>query len=1720
MIRDDCRWKDETDAPPMKPLMRIWIYGLYLFLIGLLLSGGVAAEPIRLKSIEFDPAEPILKSQLAISSVVPETNRAPLAGEKRLLIMQADGPIDNAMLAAWREVGVEPIAPVPEQAYLVSAPTEISIAEYKSSLMRGRLRWAGEMAPTWKLHPQVGEAMRRAATTQSVGESDKKSVVEKSKTPELDRFRVQFAHTGGEKRLRQKIRSLTRDARLHSRWERFETWTIEADPGVLGELAVENAVYWIEPYREPRLLGERGALSLSGLLDSEQDCLEGAAFDYQAWLNSIGLDGSGVTVHVMDDGLSQGIATNAPGTAHPDILGRIVGIDNSTNDALGDSGGGHGHINASIIMGQPIAGGGRVGPNGFLLGQGVAPQARVHATKVFSNGGRFELVDDISLADLVTSASKAGARISSNSWGASTGGTYDSDSQLFDRLTRDADLDTPGRQPMLFCFAAGNDGSSANTVGSPATAKNVIAVGAGENCDGGETDGCGVGPASSDDLRDIARFSSRGPLDDGRLSPTLVAPGTHVTGAASDSPVFDGSAVCGREFAEVGEPSGNRIYYPANQFDYTWSSGTSHSTPIVAGAAVLLYQYFSVIEGQGASPALLKAALVAGTVDNRLGKRNDNTGELVGPLPNNHAGWGRAELSKLVDSEIPQFWVDQETVLRSPGESASFDFQVVDSNRPLKVVLVWTDAAASVFAAQTLVNDLDLEVSLEQTTWLGNVFSDGFSVPGGSADRLNNIEVVHLTAPQPGIYTLTVRAHEINGDAIPGEGSDLEQDFAVYVLNGAEQTPVGQLNLDRAFYNCSDQVTINVSDSDLVGTGTIQVLAESPDLGDVESVTLTETTLAGGILQGSIVLTDSPSPPGDGQLQVADASQIEVTYEDASTGPGGEPRTVEAKAQIDCQPPQVLRQSIIEVTDSDAVLEVESDSPVALQVEWGTQCGVFDSSLRKTVRDVNHEVILTGLQPCTPYYYRILLTDEAGNESVFGGSEECNVFETLDVVEGFSDDLEPQAEPGWNPQLLEGTGNWTQTETALARSPNHTWFIAGTDAVKDAVLEIPPLLIEQGARLVFWHTFELERSGVSIGFDGAVVEISNDGGATWIDLGTRITEGGYNTIISSDYSNPLGDRAGWSGGTLGEMKRVAIDLTDFRGQTVRVRFRLGCDSSIASTGWYLDDITIEQLVACQGDLAEITFESDWISCESDRIEFTLRDNNLIGAPPVDAFELARPATGEGVPVTINDLSFNASLGRWEGTLPLSPGTIAGSVRIGDLLEVNSGERVQLNYRDPDVQGQVQTVFTQAMIDCLAPQLVQTMPVFFTDEFITVFVESSEPVAVTVRYGLECGQWLNESTISAFDQITYIGMFDLIPCETYVYQIELSDPAGNVSVFDDNGSCYSASSLMPQDWSDDLEPTPSPAWTRQTPQGQTGWQAVETELAKSPTHAWFNAGEDMVKDSYLITPPVAIAPDAELRFWHTYEIEQGFDGGVIEISLDGGQTWLDMGDDIARGQYDTTISGNFGSPIAGRSAWTGGTLGTMTEVVVELDDYVGVGRLIRFRHACDDSLSEAGWYVDDIIVDGFTACDPAFPHLPLLINPTDGADDVSFSQPVTLDWSEDSRADVYRVLWGFNNPPVNLLETTTESQSALPSTVQKAGTRIFWRVEATNELGTKPSLISQFRIQNVDRDRFLNALLGESPGLSAEEREAVDYDEDGQVLINDLITNVNRTQASQ
>lgn len=481
----------------------------------------------------------------------------------------------------------------------------------------------------------------------------------------------------------------------------------------------------------------------------------------------------------------------------------------------------------------------RTDADGFQRGMGVSPFGLIGSTRIFSQN--LTLVDcdpfivvpnedscvfcATSLPVLMAQEYLSRARIVNNSWGdileatpegeIVNAGLYTADSQSYDIGVRDALLtgtatNPPGPSPLnqelIAVFAGGNAGSVGNVGGfgdilvtAPATAKNIIAVGATENFRV-TGDGCLV-PVDQDNTLDISGYSAYGPTQDGRFKPDIVAPGSSIFGA-NNLIAFD------RIIEECALPPPRlraTECFIAQGFQncadlYTCSAGTSFSAPAVSGGVQLLWWYFQNRLGMlQPSPAMAKAYLLNSA--RYLPIMNPIVGTFD-TLPSIAQGMGMMDFERMFDG-VPRAIRDQTTpraidvtlLLTNPvpqqtyfsrtGQSYELSGQIFDATKPFRVTVAWTDVPGSPAANGALVNDLDLEVTVAGRTYRGNIFSGGNSVVdlARGIDNINNVESVFLPPGQTGTWSLVVRATNIAGEGVPNVGNATDQDFALVVYN-------------------------------------------------------------------------------------------------------------------------------------------------------------------------------------------------------------------------------------------------------------------------------------------------------------------------------------------------------------------------------------------------------------------------------------------------------------------------------------------------------------------------------------------------------------------------------------------------------------------------------------------------------------------------------------------------------------------------------------------------------------------------------------------------------------------------------------------------------------------------------------------------------------------------------------------------------------------------
>lgn len=378
---------------------------------------------------------------------------------------------------------------------------------------------------------------------------------------------------------------------------------------------------------------------------------------------------------------------------------------------------------------------------------GMAPLAKLAFTDIGNSSDG--LVLPTNYQDIYQWAYNAGARIHTSSWGQSYGGysSYTLNAQQIDSCAWD-------KKDFLMFRSAGNSNLDRDSVNTPATAKNIVCVGASESGFGsGATTWAVNGTSTRNELLDVAEFSSHGPTKEGMMRPDLVGTGGwYIWSVDSD---------------------GNLA---SNNTGITYMGGTSMSTPTVAGFGALVRQYFTegwypsgtknAADAFTPSAALIKAVLINST-RNSPGAYSISTINNSGTqnAPSQGQGWGRIVTDDAIyfagDVRDLKVW-DVTSGFTAAGQYHEYTINTGPSTTEyIKIVLCWTDYPAAVGADPLVVNNLNLTVTAGGNTYLGNVFgTNARSTTGGSADVENVTEVVWLD-PIPN-STITIRVTAAN----------------------------------------------------------------------------------------------------------------------------------------------------------------------------------------------------------------------------------------------------------------------------------------------------------------------------------------------------------------------------------------------------------------------------------------------------------------------------------------------------------------------------------------------------------------------------------------------------------------------------------------------------------------------------------------------------------------------------------------------------------------------------------------------------------------------------------------------------------------------------------------------------------------------------------------------------------------------------------------------
>jgi len=194
--------------------------------------------------------------------------------------------------------------------------------------------------------------------------------------------------------------------------------------------------------------------------------------------------------------------------------------------------------------------------------------------------------------------------------------------------------------------------------------------------------------------------------------------------------------------------------------------------------------------------------------------------------------------------------------------------------------------------------------------------------------------------------------------------------------------------------------------------------------------------------------------------------------------------------------------------------------------------------------------------------------------------------------------------------------------------------------------------------------------------------------------------------------------------------------------------------------------------------------------------------------------------------------------------------------------------------------------------------------------------------------------------------------------------ETAFPTGPITpaVFNDNLDSYAV-----------IADAEAAGWSHYATTGADDWSIETGDDHTSGTGSAFVASDvNTTTDKSLVTKSFSPTATSVLSFYHKYEFETSgsgvtyYDGAVLEISLDDGDNWTDLGVYITSGQYNATLNGGFGQPLGSVSAW-GGTLSEYSLVEVDLSAFTGQIVNVRWRMGTDVSAGAGDWKIDDIAV---------------------------------------------------------------------------------------------------------------------------------------------------------
>lgn len=369
-------------------------------------------------------------------------------------------------------------------------------------------------------------------------------------------------------------------------------------------------------------------------------------------------------------------------------------------------------------------------------------------------------------------------------------------------------------------------------------------------------------------------------------------------------------------------------------------------------------------------------------------------------------------------------------------------------------------------------------------------------------------------------------------------------------LTGSTVTPIALpgsapgVNITLA---SNGEVTVNTDGNTAVGTHTVRVQAtDSCGAARIREFNVTVVP-SGAYLQ----YVSNALPFGNGIIERGECNPLNVSL----TNIGTVAATAVNATLWSNTPGVTITQPNVSLPDIAVAGTQSTTTPFQVSTSNSFVCGV----------DANFTLVLTNTGGNSPRTMTFSLPTGVT----------AQVFtETFDALTA------PALPAGWTTQVTGASPPplWATAATAADTAPNVA-FTNGVVSVATNSILSPPISLPtaaSAATLTFRNAWNFEN-----GFDGGVLEVSTDGGATFNDItsptiGASFVAGGYNGTLDTQYANPIGGRAAWTG-IQSSYTTTTVQLpASLNGQTIRLRFRAGWDNSTVNAGanWRIDGVSV------------------------------------------------------------------------------------------------------------------------------------------------------------------------------------------------------------------------------------------------------------------------------------------------------------------------------------------------------------------------------------------------------------------------------------------------------------------------------------------------------------------------------------------------------------------